>query len=99
MTHADPFYSPKQTLARAKHHLAEFQSKEGELSKGEHWTYVIERDPTGRNNKHTVKFERDFFEQLCGIAFDIANNLRSTLDANSVCDCDCGRKDQAEARL
>ena len=76
----DPFYSPKRTLDRARLHIADFQAKMIEFSEGQYWTYVIERDPRGISNKHFVKFDRRFFENLCGVAFDVANNLRSTLD-------------------
>jgi hypothetical protein len=79
VTTADPFGSPKQTLARARHHIADLRSKADDFMKGRApGTYRIERVAGG--NKHTIKFDRSFFEQLSNVAFDAANNLRSALD-------------------
>jgi hypothetical protein len=77
---ADLFYSPKRTLARAHHHIEVLCSKTDDFMNGRApGTYMIERRP-GPKNQHTIKFDRDFFQELCSIAFDAANNLRSALD-------------------
>jgi hypothetical protein len=78
---SDPFYSPKRTLARARHHVRDFESKLATFATGKDWTYVGKSDPQGRTAKiHKIKFDRDFFEEISCIAFDAANNLRSVLD-------------------
>jgi hypothetical protein len=80
VTTADPFGSPKRTLARARHHIADLRSRADDFMNGRApGTYRIERRAEG-NNQHTIKFDRGFFEQLSNIAFDAGNNLRSALD-------------------
>jgi hypothetical protein len=77
---SDPFYSPKRTLARARHHIGDFEANITGFENGKYQSYVVERDAHGRPTRPKVKFDRDFFEQITCIAFDAANNLRSALD-------------------
>jgi hypothetical protein len=74
------YFTARSELSRARHHIANLQSKANDfMTGGARGTYAIERRP-GRDNQHTIKFDRDFFEELSSISFDIANNLRSALD-------------------
>src|SRR3977135_2243129 len=79
MTAPDPFYSPKRTAARGRHHIADLRDRADDFMNGRaRGTYRIEKRPDG--NQHKIQFDRDFFEELSCIAFDAANNLRSALD-------------------
>jgi hypothetical protein len=78
---SDPFYSPKRTLVRAKHHVRDFEANLAAFADGKYWTYVAQMDSQGRAAKvKKIKFDRDFFEEISCIAFDAASNLRSVLD-------------------
>jgi hypothetical protein len=79
----DPFYSPKRTLSRAKHHVGDFEAKITAFAGGQYWSYSPERDSRGLAQRHKVIFDRDFFEDLGGVVFDAANNLRAVLDQSA----------------
>ncbi|MEH2570650.1 hypothetical protein [Bradyrhizobium sp. AZCC 2289] len=96
---ADLFGSPKRTLARARHHIADLRSKADDFMNGRApGTYQIERRTDGKN-QHTIKFDRGFFEQLSNIAFDAANNLRSALDQTAFGTAILAGKEQAKRAL
>jgi len=76
----DPFCSPKRTLERAKCHFRDFEARITAFSNEKKWSYECERDLKGRNNRHKIKFDRAFFDEVPSIVFDLVNNMRAVLD-------------------
>jgi hypothetical protein len=77
---ADLFYSPRLTLARAKHHIRDFNQIVNTFINDNPWTYLVDKDSNPGCDVHKIKFLRQLPEELPCILFDITNNLRAVLD-------------------
>jgi hypothetical protein len=76
----DIFYSPRLTLVRAQQHIQNFNALVNDFVDGHPWAYVPETDPDTGEHIHKIKFTRQLPQMLPCILFDIASNLRATLD-------------------
>ena len=74
------FDSPKRTLERAKHHIADLERQIETLVHDDSRAYVIEKDADGVTNIHKIRFTRWLPDDASSILFDIATNLRAVLD-------------------
>jgi hypothetical protein len=83
----NPFYSAQRTLERAKYHFRDFEARIKTFRNDKKWTYNIERDMKGRNNRHKIKFDRTFFDEAPSVVFDTINNLRAVLDQSVYASC------------
>ena len=76
---ADLFASPRLTLARAKHHIDEFEALVNKFIASKPWTSLVDKDTNPGRDLHKIRFT-PFPEMLPCILFDAANNLRAVLD-------------------
>jgi hypothetical protein len=77
---SDPFHSSKYCIARARQHVSDLKRQVVEFIKTEPYTFVMEVDPSTCEEVHKLKLTKPMPVALPGIAFDAANNLRSSLD-------------------
>src|SRR4051812_38190248 len=72
----DVFYSPRLTLCRAHHHIRDFESQINAFVYEKPWAVFVD------NQRHELRlqFSKDLPPNLPCIVFDVANNLRATLD-------------------
>jgi len=77
---ADLFASPKNMLRRAKYHINDLNTQISAFMHDKPWSHVIEKDVDGITDLHKVKFNKRLSDDLPGIVFDAANNLRPVLD-------------------
>ncbi|MDQ3648965.1 MAG: hypothetical protein M3458_01545 [Acidobacteriota bacterium] len=77
---SDIFHSSKYTLARAKHHIHDFERQVAEFFDTNPYRTVIETDPNTAEEVHKFKLIKPMPVALPGIASDAINNLRNALD-------------------
>lgn len=77
---SDPLYSSKYSLARAKHHVGDFERQIAEFIKTNPYGRVVEVDPNTAEEVYKIKLTKPLPVALDGIAVDAINNLRSALD-------------------
>lgn len=76
----DPFYSSKYHIRRAKKHADSFKALLQGFAELRPYRRVVEYDAETGEDVYKVKLTQPVPEDLSGIAFDTANNLRSALD-------------------
>jgi hypothetical protein len=77
---ADLFHSPRLTLARAEHHIREFNETVDTFIAEKPWTRFVEHDPKLGRDLHKAKLTKEPPEILSCVLFDATNNLRAVLD-------------------
>lgn len=77
---ADAFRSAKLTLARAGHHISEFDATLNQFIRENAWRYFVETSADGTRCTHKLKLPQPLPDTLPSILFDAANNLRAVLD-------------------
>ncbi|MGI8545698.1 MAG: hypothetical protein ACR2MD_19755 [Aridibacter sp.] len=77
---SDIFHSSKYCIERAKHHLSDFERQIAEFFKTNPYCLVVETNPNTSEKIQKVKLVKPLPVALPGIASDLVNNLRSTLD-------------------
>lgn len=75
----DRFASPRQMLARGKHHVQDLETRIRAYIDSNPGTQVVERDSDGVTDLYKIRFTPPA-DDLGGVVFDAANNLRSVLD-------------------
>jgi hypothetical protein len=68
------------TLARAHHHIREFNETVDRFIAENPWTHFIDKDSQPGRDLHKVKISKPLPTMLPCILFDAANNLRAVLD-------------------
>jgi hypothetical protein len=76
----DPFHDSKYSVSQAKRHLAEFERQIVAFFKTDPYRPVDEIDPKTQKHIHKVKLVKPMPVDLPGIAVDIVNHLRASLD-------------------
>jgi len=76
----DVFHSPRLTLVRAHHHIADFERAIAKFKNDQPWAYIVDKESNPAEHIHKIKFERKLPDELPCILFDATNNLRAVLD-------------------
>jgi hypothetical protein len=76
----DRFYSPRLTLVRAQHHIADFDKIVHDFVDSKPWTLFVDRDSNPSQDLYKVKFTNALPQMLPCVLFDATNNLRAVLD-------------------
>jgi hypothetical protein len=76
----DLFNSPRLTLARAHHHIHEFNEVINTFITEKPWTHFVDKDAETGRDLYKVKLMKEPPGILSCILFDAANNLRAVLD-------------------
>lgn len=74
------FDTSKYSIARAKHHISDFERQSCEFFATDPYSRVVEVEPDTREKIHKVKLTKPMPVALPAIASDAVNNLRSALD-------------------
>jgi len=77
---ADLFYSARLTLARAEHHIKDFDTLVRDFVNDKPWLYFVDNKSELGTDIYKIQFTRQLPEMLPCILFDAVNNLRSVLD-------------------
>ncbi len=76
----DIFYSPRLTLARAEHHIRDFNGIVDQYVQSKPWIVFVDRDSNPSQDLYKVEFTDTLRQMLPCILFDATNNLRAVLD-------------------
>jgi hypothetical protein len=74
------FYSPHLTFIRAQHYISDFKLIVNEFVNGNPYAHIVDQDPHTGEHIHKIKFTQKLPDTLPCVLFDIANNLRASLD-------------------
>jgi hypothetical protein len=77
---ADIFESSKLRLSRANEHILAFEERQRAFLKAKEWSDIIERDESGANYLHKVRFLKPFPDDFALIATEAIEHLRAALD-------------------
>jgi hypothetical protein len=77
---ANLFHSPRLTLARAEHHIHEFNETVDRFIAEKPWTNFVDKASKPGRDLHKAKLTKEPPDILSCILFDAANNLRAVLD-------------------
>lgn len=77
---ADPFLSAKHKVARARELIAALDAEIKAFNATEPHERMVETDPEGLVQEHTVKMTRPLPESLAGLAREAVESLRTALD-------------------
>jgi hypothetical protein len=76
----DLFHSPRLTLARAQHHIRDFNQIVQEFVNSKPCVYFVDKQTQPGQDLHKVQFTSDPPDMLPCVLFDATNNLRAVLD-------------------
>jgi hypothetical protein len=76
----DFFYSARLTLARAQHHIRDFNSAVQGFINSKPWAYIIDKTTQPGQDLHKIQFTIGLPDMLPCVLFDATNNLRAVLD-------------------
>ena len=76
----DLFESPKRSILRAHHHIADLAAHVRAFEIEKAWSYVVDDDTDSFHKLHKIRFARRLPDDLPSILFDAVNNLRAALD-------------------
>jgi hypothetical protein len=76
---SDPFKDAKSGIRNAQRHLAELERQLSAFAESKPYAYFVETNANGTEDFHKVR-ARELPDDLANIIFDIAGNLRASLD-------------------